>query len=423
MNEIIWKTLVRNAVPLNFSYFKNIVVLFSVLVVLTSGVLWGQEKVKDKNQAIPDELPAIQAKPKLGLLKIHNVINYGLSSYNLIGHGGMAFDDAYAYVATPNGLFRTVLPLVPSSSFELIGFQNTAIADIYVHNNKLYVLKASEPTQGSEATDHTFLKSESRGATFVPIDQGLQYCVDGYCQFLEARQAIFKGNLIFLAAGGANFFVTGNEGANWIPLLGDFMPVVCGETYELVNNRLLYGGECPLDVAYLRGISLRPDLLALLPPAEQPPPAVPNLGNRNVIVIKHKPNSPDVYAGVEGGLLKSGDGGQNFRYVIKYSSGSSRYPYISKIFTYSRNPNLIVAGGADKALNRLLLLYSKDNGETWFDVSSKIQELLGGSSFPLNDETFFITEDSQGRVFVGITHPRTKNLFIIQFRIDVAAFR
>jgi hypothetical protein len=81
------------------------------------------------------------------------------------GRAAIAFDDVYAYIATPNGLFRTAKRITSESSFEPIGFQNKAITNLYVHNNTLYVLKYSEETYGSPATDHSFLKSEKPTAS------------------------------------------------------------------------------------------------------------------------------------------------------------------------------------------------------------------------------------------------------------------
>ena len=138
-----------------------------------------------------------------------------------------------------------------------------------------------------------------------------------------------------------------------------------------------------MDFAYLRGGTLRPDLLDWASPEQRPTNVVtPNLENRNVQFIKHKPSSPDVYAGIEGGLLKSTDFGQSFRFVIKYGISNTlrRYPYIANILFHSKNPNVIVVGGFDKALFRLFLAYSKDNGETWLDISERTQFLVGEPS-------------------------------------------
>jgi hypothetical protein len=405
------------------------VALLSLFLIASLGGISSAQQLRSLNQPSEDYLPALQRKVRQGLIRVQNNLVYG-NTLPFYTDGAMVFDDTYAYIATPNGLFRTAKQITADSTFELIGFQNKAITNLYVHNNTLYVLKRSEETRGTQATDHSFLKSEDRGATFIPIDAGLHECLGGYCSFLTPTQAIFKDNLIFLNAGGApNLQVSNNNGASWIPLLGSLASYACSiQPFELIGTRVLIGGECPLDFAYLRGGTLRPDLLGWASPEQRPTNVVtPNLGNRNVQFIKNKPNTPDVYAGVEGGLLKSVDAGQSFRFAIKYSLGNSlgKYPYITKILLHSKLPNVIVVGGFDKGLaKRLFLAYSKDNGETWLDISSQTQLRVGKPSNTTEiDNVEFITEDSEGRVLVGVSRAETKTLTIVHLRVEVAAFR
>jgi hypothetical protein len=407
---------------------RTIAVLLNLLLILT--VSGAAQRLKSVNQPPEDELPTLQRKVKPGLLKVQNTFVYGNNQGVIPGRGALVFDNLYAYVATPNGLFRTPKPLTAASSFEFIGFQNKAIYNLYVHNNTLYVLKYSEETPGSKATDHSFLKSEDHGATFIPMDAALEYCFGGYCWFLTPTEAIFKDNLIFLnAGGGLNLQVSNNNAASWIPLLGTLEAYVCTSSpIELIDTRVLIGGECPLDFAYLRAGTLRPDLLDWLSPSHRPTDVVtPDLKNRNVQFIRKKPNSSDVYAGVELGLLKSVDAGQSFRFVIKYASsgGLGFGPYIRNILYYSKNQNIIVVGGFDKARFHLFLAYSRDNGETWLDITNQTQRLVGvpSSNTTEVDTVQFISEDSDGRLFIGVTHPQTATMHIIQLRLDVAALR
>ncbi len=399
MNKIVIKYL-ASAISFKSAYSYLVGMLFNLLLITTAGAVCISAQIKDANQSLESDLPALQRKVKRGFIRVQNNLVYGTNS-GPQGGAALVFDDLYAYIATPNGLYRTAKSITAGSSFELIGFQNTAITNLYVHNNTLYVLKQSLETRGTRATDHSFLRSEDRGATFIPMDAALEYCLGGYCSFLSPTQAVFKDNLIFLnAGGGVNLLVSNNNGASWIPLLGSLASQACyDQSFEITGTRALVGGECPLDFAYLKGGTLRPDLLGWASPEQQPTNVItPNLGNRNVQFIKNKSNSPDVYTGVEGGLLKSTDLGQSFRFVIKYSSGNilRSYPYIQKILFHSRIPNVIVVGGFDKGpLRRLFLAYSKDNGETWTDISSQTVFLVGEPSNTTEVDTVeFISEDA-----------------------------
>ncbi len=429
MNKIISTFPAIPATLFKFACSRANVALLNLFLVSIFGGFSSAQQLKSANQPSEDDLPALQRKVRQGLIRVQNNLVYG-NNPGIKGGGALVFDDLYAYVATPNGLYRTAKRITAESSFELIGFQNKAITNLYVHNNTLYVLKYSEETRGTQATDHSFLRSEDRGQTFIPMDSGLEYCLGGYCSFLMPTEAIFKDNLIFLNAGGApNLQVSNNNGENWIPLLGSLETRACyQQVFEIIENRVLVGGECPLDVAYIRGGTLRSDFLDWASPEQRPRNVItPYLGNRNVQFIKNKPNTPDVYAGVEAALLKSTDSGQSFRFVIKYASSSSTgiAPYITKILFHSKNPNVIVVGGFDKGTaKRLFLAYSKDNGETWLDVTNQTQFFVGKPSNTTEvDKVEFITEDAEGRVLVGISRPETKTLTIVQLRVDVAAFR
>ncbi len=430
MNKIACINFTAVKLFCRFAFSRVIVALLNLFLISTLGGISSAQRLKSADQPSEDDLPALQRKIKRGLIKVQNNFVYG-NTLPLPTSGALVFDDIYAYVATPNGLFRTPKQITADSSFELIGFENKAINNLYVHNNALYVLKNSIETRGSQATDHSFLKSEDRGATFIPMDNALHYCLGGYCSFLTPTQAIFKDNLIFLnAGGGQNLQVSNNNGASWIPLLGTLEAQTCSaQPFEIINTRVLIGGECPLDFAYLRGGTLRSDFLEWASQEQRPANvAAPNLGNRNVQFIKNKPNSPDVYTGVEGGLLKSTDAGQSFRFGIKYTPSPNnvqKSPYITKILFHSKLTNVIVIGGFDKGpLKQLFLAYSKDNGETWLDISNQTVSLVGRpSNTTETDAVEFVSEDADGRVLVGISRPETGIFTIVRLRVEIAAFR
>src|SRR5262245_46012590 len=116
-------------------------------------------------------------------------------------HASLAFDDVYAYISTPNGLYRTTRTLNIGDPVQLVAFPDKRILNLYVHNNTLYVLKVGEETMSSPPTEHSFLESTDHGNTFTALDNGLSYCLSGYCAFLTSTVARFVDPLIFLNAG------------------------------------------------------------------------------------------------------------------------------------------------------------------------------------------------------------------------------
>ncbi len=72
------------------------------------------------SQPPEENLSALLIKSKPGLIKLNNILAYG--EPNPFGAAALAFDNSYAYVATPNGLFRTPLPLTSANQFENLCF-------------------------------------------------------------------------------------------------------------------------------------------------------------------------------------------------------------------------------------------------------------------------------------------------------------
>ena len=182
---------------------------------------------------------------------------------------------------------------------------------------------------------------------------------------------------------------------------------------------MVVGGDS-LDDGYLRTGTLNADMLTW----DQPPAnvAAPDLQGRPTLVVKTKPNSSDEYAAVVGGLLKSTDGGQNFRYVVSYSMYGSLCPFIKDIMFPSHAPNVVVIAGRDP--EHPFLAYSKDNGETWLDISAKVRSMVSdtgtGSSTSSID---FLSEDTNGQIFAGVIYGPTHTLKILRLEFNSAAYR
>jgi len=351
-------------------------------------------------------------------LKVLRAISF-TNEYSYYGRGSLAFDDTYAYISTPNGLYRTAKTLNPSDSLDLIAFPEGHILNLYLHNNALYVLRFGEQTNTGPATDHTFLRSTDHGHTFSALDNGLSYCLSGYCGFLTPTVARFVDPLIFLNAGsGRNLLVTKDQGASWLALHGTIEPYVCSEpAFEVIDNRVLMGGECPLDFAYLWGGTLQPDLLSwVVPGGELKPVSLPAIENRNVQFVERRGDSSLVFAGIEGGLLKSTDKGTSFRFVLQYPiAGSQKFPYVQQVLYPQSHPDLFVAAGFDKGITQAgYLAYSIDHGESWTDFST-----LAMTPELKSNQVAFVKEDPYGRILVGLVNTDAKTLTIAELLVEM----
>ena len=329
----------------------------------------------------------------------------------------LVFDDQFAYLATPDGLFRTSRSLSATSPRNLI-FAGEGFLNLYVRNNILYVLKEGGDPRSNTLEAHSFLKSTDHGQTFVPLDEGLKWCFQQWCGYLNATEAFFSANLIFLAAGGGgNFFVSQDEGKNWKLLQGFAEPAVCSSTaFEMIGNKVLMGGECPLDFAFLRARTLRPDMLDWSGSLRDIM-GLAELANRNVQFIAQSPNTSFVFAGVEGGLLKSYDLGESYQFKIKhpFDVSTPKFPYIQQILLPTTYRDLLVVGGFNKAPPDIsgYLAYSPDHGENWIDISDLILT-PEYSTYSVG----FVTQDPQGRILVGLIDDNPTRITIVELLVS-----
>ncbi len=258
--------------------------------------------------------------------------------------------------------------------------------------------------KGADARpEHALCALSADRTTFVPRDAGLKVCVGGTCTTLSMDELKQVNNRLYTnAGGGQNVLASNDGGARWRVLTGFFDQDICTHpAFEIVGDRLLVGGECPLDSAFLRAYQLAGDGMSLAS-RDALPVTLPELENRNVQFIRAM-GAQRVFAGVEGGLLRSEDGGRSFRFVIRHPlSGGKNYPYVRHLIALAGKPDTLVADGFDKATQKPYLAWSKDGGTTWTDLSA----LLPGYARNLDDQSAAavtaIAEDPQGRVFVTV---------------------
>lgn len=336
------------------------------------------------------------------------------------GIGGVAFNGGAAYLTVSNSLaldsalFRAALPLQASSSWSDVALGECALAreesgfplraaSLRTLDSGLWLVQTWYDKGADTRPEHALCALSADRSTFTARDAALKVCADGFCSLLSPSDIKQVGNRLYTnAGGGQNVLVSTDTGTSWKVLTGRFDQDICtNPAFEIVGDRLLVGGECPLDMAFLRAYRLGADG-ASLASADALPIALPNLENRNVQFIRAL-DAKRVFAGVEGGLLRSADGGASFQFVIeKPLSGGATYPYIRQLVALAGKPDTLVAGGFDKATQKPYLVWSSDGGTTWTDISA----LLPGYARNLDDASSSmvtaIAEDPQGHVLVTV---------------------
>lgn len=323
--------------------------------------------------------------------------------------GGIVFTESYAFFGTDGGLFRAALPL-GSASPERIAFEWTPVTGLAVKGGTLYVaLDIAHPT-GPGAATHSLMKSDDAGVSWTALDDQLEECIGAFCSRLVSSQIEVVENRLFVNAGG-NVLSSADEGKSWSILFGASSTgkpqgQACYDpAFAIAGRRLLLGGECPLDRAYVRIGTLTPDLLSW----EEEPVAssTPELENRNVQFLRARGDSGLVYAGIEGALLRSADGGESYQFILHYAGDAPKYPYITHISFPSAHPAAIVLGGFDKGAGGPFLAISTDNGVTWRDES----HLLPG----VGEEHWFVSalaESPSGQLVIAVEDDAAGLLYV-----------
>ncbi len=351
--------------------------------------------------------------PQGGPTKVEVLASSSSAIGNIVYMDGAAYVSLSTSARAGSSVMKAALPLQASSRWTAVPLGACAMPRqddgdltrtpmLRALGAKLWLFQNAQETPQGQPGEHSLCALDASGS-FAPRDQPLANCLGGWCAPLAMNDLKLVGNRLYTNAGaGQNLFVSDDLAASWRVVLGQFDSMICThQAFQVVGDRLLVGGECPLDSAYVRAYRLGADGKLASPAAL--PVTLPALENRNVQFIEQVANTQRVFAGVEGGLLRSEDGGQSFKFVIQQPvEGNKTYPYIRSLLALSGKPDTIVVGGFDKANALPYLAWSADGGTTWTDISL----LLPGYARKAGDTAFAevssLSQDPQGRVIVTV---------------------
>lgn len=336
---------------------------------------------------------------------------------SVVFSGGSAYLSLANSATEGSAVLSARLPLTASSSWTPVGLGACAmgpIGDFIQRSPKLKVVDGAmwlmQPWADTpEASDgHSTCSLPANSASFIPRDQDLRTCNPYFCETLSMQDLKSANNRLYSNAGAGNNLLTSKDKGNtWQVIRGSKDSQMCYPTkFHVMGERVLVGGECPLDMAFVEAYRLTADGGALAS-EDKLPLILPEMENRNVQFIESVPESQMVFVGVEGGLLRSTDNGNSFKFVIHEPlSGGKGYPYISAFLPLKGKPGSIVVGGFDKMHGRPYLAWSEDSGASWKDIS----KLVPGYERKTEDEystpsISAITQDPGGRI-IAVTNER-----------------
>lgn len=336
---------------------------------------------------------------------------------SVVFHGGSAYLSLANSATEGSAVVSARLPLTSSSSWTPVGLGACAmgpIGDFIQRSPKLKMVGGDmwlmQPWADTpDASDgHSTCTLVANSASFIPRDQDLRTCNPYFCETLSMQDLKLANNRLYSNAGAGNNLLTSKDKGNtWQVMRGSKDSQMCYPTkFHVLGERVLVGGECPLDMAFVEAYRLTADGGALAS-EDKLPLTLPEMENRNVQFIESVPESQMVFVGVEGGLLRSTDNGNSFKFVIHEPlSGGKAYPYIGAFLPVKGKPGTIVVGGFDKMHGRPYLAWSEDSGASWKDIST----LVPGHDRKTDDEystpsISAITQDPDGRIIV-VTNER-----------------
>jgi hypothetical protein len=341
-------------------------------------------------------------------------ISYPPPPIALADDGAIAVTDRFVFFGTDGGLFRAPLPLGSGQPVR-VAFEWTPVTALAWSGGALYATLDLDHRTGPGGGTRSVMKSTDDGVSWEPLDSQLEECLGGHCDRLLASQIEVFGDRLFVNAGG-NLLVSGNEGESWSILFGASstgkpQEQACYDpAFAVAGQRLLIGGECPLDTAYLRTGTLSADRLSW---QEEPLDAqTPFLENRNVQFIRQRGTSNVMFAGIEGALLRSVDAGASYEFVLHYELDAQKYPYITHILFPSKDPSTIVIAGFDKANGGPYLAVSFDDGARWRDDSA----LLPGIG-SLTWSVAALAETPAGQLLIAVEDDTAGSLYVSELRL------
>lgn len=371
--------------------------------------------------------PGLIADP---MTRIDVLASHARGMENIAFHKGSAYIGMSNAATEGTAVVRTTLPVSVASQWSNVGLGSCGIGKFNASApQRAPALRPLGDTlwmfqpwydDSIAAKEHALCALNQAGTSFVPQDQSLRACYDKVCYTLWMDELKMVGTRLYSNAGaGNNLFVSDDKSASWRVLLGQFDAMTCyHQSFHIVGTRLLVGGECPLDMAFIRAYQLSADG-ARLESQKELPVTVPELENRNIQFIDSVAGTQRVFVGVEGGLLRSDDGGRSFKFVIRHPlEGGANYPYVKEFLSLKNRPEVLVVGGFDKATARPYLAWSANGGDKWTDISAMLpgfSRVAGASS--LAGQVTSLVEDPQGRILLTLNEDETAKGKLIQLTL------
>lgn len=254
---------------------------------------------------------------------------------------------------------------------------------------------------------------DASSKTSIDLSKKLVNCVkiqgEDICDPVSVGNIKVDGGRIYLAAGSApNLFYTDDLGETWAVMNGKF-PITSTSCYEAsflrTETHLIQGGECPLDVAFVKVYKFTDANRTKIDPIPVATIGHDFMGNRAAWHMLQNPVTKQVFAGVEGGLIELAGESYSPIFRIEHAMDEDLYPYYEGLSYVKSNPEKMLAWGNGQERGGTLMA-STDSGRTWKDITASV---IGGDIRALDiKDVFYDEENKRFLVTVFPVNPETK---------------
>jgi len=283
---------------------------------------------------------------------------FGLSNTSVIS---LATTERYLYAGTwGDGVFRKDVT-VEDSEWEYLGFDGEIVKSIYIDPafpQTVYVGLSVCEEINEHGEPHSLYRSVDGGQNWVFCDQNIVYSYDTLCRLpVLCIDGIPGDPWTLYATSSAHVFKSTNQGLSWSLIYDQYDGAGLHDLkIDPSNPQCIWAaGEGSIEW---------PTIIKSTDGGQTWTSVTPDFDGCNACysIVIGPQNSDIVYAGTEGCLLKTVNGGADWSNV--FSPGS--YPYIKGMVLDPSRPNHIIFGESPNGENFPFKLWGSGNsGQTW----------------------------------------------------------
>ncbi len=263
--------------------------------------------------------------------------------------------------ATDQGLF---VRRTNQADWESIGLTGKPVRTFVEITNDLWLA-----AENIESSFHLY-QSENQGETWAEVENNFG---GEYEQHINDLEYVAETQMLY-AVGYGVLAESADMGQTWTPIIGDWDWLASGLDFVEKNpeaNELWIGGQNAIEgfILYKYNLDSKEETL-YMNLVEMPSTA------KSILFDSDDPDH--LIVGAEGGIISTEDGGDNWE-LLKDDHESSKF-----YFGLARDefkPEILYAAGWLKDFDnpqKLILLYSPDNGTTWQEITHQRNDLFGG---------------------------------------------